>query len=159
MQASAIVVACLVNIHANIESRTNFMNHSKYNPKYDPKNSAYQPQTTAPVEQIAATTPAVITPSAQAQASNSATKSPKPNRQATSSDSQETPLAMQTLAAVADSEMDAVISDSRQSATGKSAPGVREPSALTGGLPELAVAPKHSETGEKTPELSAKSIS
>lgn len=36
---------------------------------------------------------------------------------------------------------------------------VRKPSALTGGLPELPAAQTDSETGEKAPGLSAKSIS
>jgi hypothetical protein len=114
------------------------MNHSKYNPKYDPKNSAYQPQTTAPVEQLPAVAPAVDTLPAQAV---------------------ESPLAMQTPAAITDKDLDASISDSNQPATGQGLHAEREPSALTGGLPELPAAQTDSETGEKTPALSAKPIS
>jgi hypothetical protein len=141
------------------------MSHSKYNPKYDPKHSAYQPQATAPVAQIPAVTPAVTTPPAQAAVStqaetkNSDTLIAETNRQATQSDSQDAPLAMQTPAAVTDRDMDASISDNRQPATRQNAQAVREPSALTGGLPELPATPMHSETGEKALELSAKSIS
>jgi hypothetical protein len=140
------------------------MNHSKYNPKYDPKNSAYQPQAAATVGQISTITPVVNTPpvlaaaSPQTETSNSDAVIAEPNRQAAQSDSQEAPVAMQTPAAVADSETDAAISDSRQPALGQGSHAVREPSALTGGLPELPAAQTDSETGKKTPGLSAKSI-
>lgn len=39
------------------------MHHSKYNPKYDPKNAAYEPKPSVPGAQ--ATAPAVSIPSAQ----------------------------------------------------------------------------------------------
>ena len=148
-----------------IGSRTNFVKHSKYNPKYDPKHSSYQPRATAPVDQIPVVTPVASIPSAQAAASpqaetrNSDAVIANPNREAAQSDSQDAPVAMQTSAAITDRDMDTSISDSRQPATGQNAHAVREPSALTGGLPELPAAQTDSETGEKTPGLSTKPIS
>jgi len=141
------------------------MNHSKYNPKYDPINISNQPQATAPVEQIPVVTPVVNTPPAQAATSpqavtrNSDTMIAEPNRQDAMSDSQDAPVAIQTPATITDKDMDASISDSSQPATGQGLHAGREPSALTGGLPELPAAQTHSETGEKTPGLLAKSIS
>lgn len=141
------------------------MNHSKYNPKYDPKNNAYQPQAAAPAEQIPAVTPVVNTPPAQAAASpqtktsNSDAVIAEPNRQAAQLDSQDAPVAMQTPAAITDKDMDVSISEGSQPAACQSVHAVREPSALTGGLPELPAAQTDSETGEATPGLFAKSIS
>jgi len=97
------------------------MNHSKYNPKYDPKHSSYQPQAAAPVMQVpAAVTPAVTTSHAEVIA--------EPNRLDAKSDSQDAPVAMKAAAPKTGKDNDALISDG-------------------------------SETGEKTPGISAKSIS
>ncbi|MGB9429676.1 MAG: hypothetical protein WCC11_07355 [Gammaproteobacteria bacterium] len=141
------------------------MNHSKYNPKYDPKHSSYQPQATAPVVQAPTVKLAMNTQPAQATtAPQIATKShaqviTDPNRQDSKSDSQNAPVAVKADAAISDKDMDTSISDSRQPVTAKSVHAVREPSAMTGGLPELPAAKMNRETGENTPGLSAKTIS
>ena len=139
------------------------MNHSKYNPKYDPKHTSNQPQATAPVVQAPAVTPAVNSPQA-ATAPPTETRNPdevvaEPNRQDTKADSQDAPVAMNAAAPVTNENPDASISDGREPAIGNSVHAVREPSALTGGLPELPAAQTDNETGENTPGLSAKSIS
>ncbi len=141
------------------------MNHSKYNPKYDPKHTSNQPQATVPVVQAPAVTPAMNTPLAQAAtAPPTETRNPdeviaEPNRQDAKADSQDVPVAMNAAAPVTDKNPDVSISDGREPATGNSVQAVREPSALTGGLPELPTAQTDSETGENTPGLSAKAIS
>jgi hypothetical protein len=139
------------------------MNHSKYNPKYDPKNISNQSQTTAPVEQAPTVTPVVNTSFVQAAtspqtvASNSDAVIVEPSYQDAKSDSQDSSVPTKAAAATTDRGMDVSISD--QHVIGQGLHAVREPSALTGGLPELPAAPTHRETGEKTPELSAKAIS
>ncbi|MHB8404900.1 MAG: hypothetical protein ACYDCJ_05730 [Gammaproteobacteria bacterium] len=140
------------------------MNHSKYNPKYDPKHTSTQPQAAVPVVQAPAVTPVVNTPPAQAAtAPPTETRNPdeviaEPNRQDAKADSQDVPVAMNAAAPVTDKNPDVSISDGREPAIGNSVHAVREPSALTGGLPELPAAQTDSETGENTPGLSAKAI-
>ncbi|HVA55533.1 MAG TPA: hypothetical protein VNI53_07035 [Gammaproteobacteria bacterium] len=141
------------------------MRHSKYNPKYDPRHSSYQQQAAAPVEQIPVVTPVASTPPAQAATSpqavtgNSDAVIAEPNRQVAKSNDMGTPESLKAAASITDKDMDASISDSSQPATGQGLHAGREPSALTGGLPELPAAQTDSETGEKTPGLLAKSIS
>ncbi|MDE2090297.1 MAG: hypothetical protein KGJ08_00150 [Gammaproteobacteria bacterium] len=71
----------------------------------------------------------------------------------------ESPQAMQTPATITDKDMDVSISDGSQPAASQSVHAMREPSALTGGLPELPAVQADSETSKATPGLSAKPIS
>ena len=138
------------------------MRHSKYNPKYDPKHSSNRHETAALVMPAPAVTPAVDTQPVQATAAPQiATKSHEQvvmdgNHQEMKSDSQDAPVAKEVDAPISDKDMDAPISDSRQPAADKNVPAVREPSALTGGLPELPVTKASPETDENTPDLSDK---
>lgn len=141
------------------------MHHSKYNPKYDPKYSSNRHETAAPVAQAPAVTPPVNTEPAPAiVAPQIVTKShdqvvTDPNHQDMKSDSQDAPVAVKADTAISDKDLDAPISDSRQPAAGKSIHAVREPSALTGGLPESPVAKTSRETGENPPGPSGKMVS
>jgi hypothetical protein len=142
-----------------------FMNHSKYNPKYDPKHSSNQHATTTPAAQASTVAPVVNTqPAPATTVPQTATNShdqviADPIRQDGKPESLDAPVAMKADAAISDKDSDASISDSHQPATGNNIHAVREPSALTGGLPELPVAKTNGETGENTPGLTAKTVS
>lgn len=136
------------------------MNHSKYNPKYDPKNTVKNPDATAPVVQAPAVTPAVnAAPAQPALRLQTEIKShdkviAEPNHQDARSDFHDYLAATTTPAVITDKDSDATISNGDLPAAGHV---VREPSALTGGLPELSAAQTDSESAEKMPGLSAKS--
>lgn len=138
------------------------MHHSKYNPKYDPKHSSNRHETAALVMPAPAVTPAVNTEPAQATAAPQiATQShdqvvTDPNHQDMKSDSQDAAVAIPVDAAISDKDMDAPIGDSCQPSAGKNVHAVREPSALTGGLPELPVAKTGRKTDDETPGPSGK---
>ncbi|MBU6470656.1 MAG: hypothetical protein KGQ68_08225 [Gammaproteobacteria bacterium] len=141
----------------------NFMHHSKYNPEYDPKHSSNRPETAALVRPVpAALTPAVdIQPVQASAAPQIATRSDDPvvtgpNRQDGKADSQDAPVTIAVEAAASSKDMDAPIGDNRQPAADKNVHAEREPSALTGGLPELPVTKANPETRENTPDLSGK---
>lgn len=139
------------------------MHHSKYNPKYDPKHSSNRPETAALVTPVPATlTPAVDIQPVQATAvPQIATKShdpvvADPNHQDMKSDSQGAPVDVKADAAISGKDMHAPVRDRRQPAAGKSVHAAREPSALTGGLPDPAAAETGRAAGENAPDLSGK---
>ncbi|MDE2464527.1 MAG: hypothetical protein KGO02_12535 [Alphaproteobacteria bacterium] len=134
------------------------MQHSKCDPKHDSNPN----ETAAPVVQAPTVTPAGNTEPAQAIAAPQiATQSDAqviadPNHQDMKSDSQDAPVDVKADAAISDQDMDAPIRDRRQPTAGKSVHAAREPSALTGGLPELPVAKMGRKTDDKTPGPSGK---
>lgn len=138
------------------------MRHSKYNPKYDPKHSSNRHETAALVMPAPAVTPAMNIESAQATAAQKiATQNhdqvvTDPNQQDMKSETQDAAVAKTVDAAISDQDMDAPISDSRQPIADKNVHAVREPSALTGGLPQLPATKANRETDENTPDLSDK---
>jgi len=115
------------------------MNHSKYDPKLDPKNNPNSPKTDT----------ALAAPAASVDVPKTAEAAPAVGP---------APIAApaQTAATPADTAGQAMVNEGGNSVVIDGPRAVREPSALTGDLPEAPAARGNGAAGPQTPTLQAK---
>jgi hypothetical protein len=126
------------------------MNQSKYNPKLDPKSTAYQPQTAKASVEVPVTAANVTKLRDPALAEK--------YRQDAKAHYQGSPAAVQAVASVDEKSSSAMISEGGNPVAGNTPHAVQEPSSLTGDLPPTPEAHAVSEGGEKAAAISAKPL-
>ena len=115
------------------------MNHSKYNAKYDPKNNPSSPKTDAKPAAPVASVDVPKTPEVASVTSPAVSPAP-----------------VQAVSTPAAKAGEAMVNEGGNSVVMDAPRAVREPSALTGDLPEVPAAHSNGAAGPQTPVLQAK---
>ncbi|HLW74913.1 MAG TPA: hypothetical protein VKT74_07590 [Gammaproteobacteria bacterium] len=135
------------------------MNHSKYNPQLDPKNIANQPKTIAQTSKapMSANVPnpadVTVTPDGNAASKPADLKVVQGNF---TPGPQASPAPMQAASPPTVNAGEAMINEGGNSVRVDASHPGHQPSALTGGLPELPAARGDGAAGEAAPALQAK---